>query len=45
MSGKKRSRNVTDAERNILLELIQPQKAVIENIKVCTIVLLCVMLV
>lgn len=33
--SKRRSKNVSDAERNVLLQLIQPHLSVIENIKVC----------
>lgn len=32
---KRRSKNVSDEERHILLRLINPQLSVIENIKVC----------
>jgi len=35
MMPKRRSKNVSDAEKDILLQLIQPWLNVIENIKVC----------
>lgn len=35
---KKRSKNVSDAEKEILIDLIKPKLAIIENIKVCIVI-------